>query len=268
MSTKAILALLTDFGNADPYVAAMKGVILARAPQVRLIELSHEIPPQNVLRAALFLEDSAFCFPAGTVHVAVIDPGVGTARRILAARIREQIFLAPDNGLLATLLRHDSEAEVVSVERPDLYLPVVSSTFHGRDIFAPVGAALATGKVDFVTLGPLVTDWVTLPEIDPVIEAGRITGRVLYADHFGNLVTPIRRRHLEAVEIDPTAMRVRIAGQSITCFCSTFDEVKAGQPCAYIGSAGRLEIAVNQGNAVEKLGLVDVSAGQIEIIAL
>lgn len=183
-----LLTLLTDFGTADWYVAAVRGTVLRLAPGARLADISHEVPPGDVETAAFLLAAAAPTFPAGTVHLAVVDPGVGSERRILAVATPAAVFLAPDNGLLTPFLKPGSR--VRAVDRPDLYLPGPGRTFHGRDRFAPVAAALLRGE-PFEALGPELPDPVTLPT-PPPRRAGRLLlGRVVHVDRYGNLVTDI-----------------------------------------------------------------------------
>lgn len=200
------IALLTDFGVRDTYVGQMKGVLAARAPAARVIDLSHHVPPQDIRVAALWLLDAAPAFPADTIHLAVVDPGVGTERAILAARAGGRFFVGPDNGLFAPILATDETAWAVRVERSDLYLTppcAASHTFHGRDRFAPVAAAIATGMT-LAELGPRVQDWVGLTLPEPCrTEAGGLKGEVLYLDHFGNAVTNLRVEDLVAAGLLP-----------------------------------------------------------------
>ncbi len=187
-----IVTLLTDFGLEDEYVGVMKGVILSIAPQVRLVDLTHSVPPQDVRRAALILMNAAPYFPPDTVHLAVVDPGVGTERRPIAVRTGRGTFVGPDNGLFSFVLAEMETWTAVELREPAYRLPLVSTTFHGRDIFAPAAAHLASG-VPVEALGPVVNNLATLPL--PRLEIGEssLEGEILYADRFGNLVTSIGR---------------------------------------------------------------------------
>jgi len=245
-----IVTLTPDFFPSDPYVGVMKGVILARAPEARIVDLAHGLPQGNVLRATLALLDSQAHFPAGTVHVAVVDPGVGTARKALAARAGGRFFLAPDNGLLWELLRKDFE-ELRSVERREVFLEEVSMTFHGRDVFAPAAAYLARGG-PVAELGPEVPlrDIVRLEVPRPVRREGAVTGKVLYADGFGNVVTNVRGEDLAGLE---GRVRVELAGRHAR-LVDTYAEGAAGELLALWGSSGRLEFAVRGGSAAGTFG--------------
>jgi S-adenosylmethionine hydrolase len=265
-----ILTLLTDFGIEDEYVGVMKGVILSIAPHVRLVDLSHQIPPQDVRRAALLLSNAAPFFPPDTVHLAVVDPGVGTERRPLAIRTPVGTFVGPDNGLFSYVLAEVPHWVAVELRNPAYWLPRPSFTFHGRDIFAPTAAHLAAGA-PLESLGPRVTDLKALPL--PRLEMGDrwLEGEVLYADRFGNLVTSIgrfgwERDHLVLVPAFSSAaslrrafpaatVRVVAAGLELQGVRRTYGEVPAGTALALIGSHSFLEIAVREGNAAEQLGL-------------
>jgi S-adenosylmethionine hydrolase len=230
-----VVTLLSDFGMADAYVAAMKGVILRIATGATVVDITHEVPPQDVTRGALVLADAAPWYPAGTVHVAVVDPGVGTERRAIVARVDDQIFVAPDNGLLGLVWSRGARRACHVVTRDDLGLPSRSATFHGRDLFAPVGAALAAGRL-------------ALPE--PVVEDSSVTGVVLTADHFGNLVTCIEGR---LVPRDRASVRVELGGATAR-LVRTYGEAVPGELVALVGSTGLLELAVAKGSAARALG--------------
>ena len=262
-----ILTLTTDFGVADGYVGVMKGVILSIAPQARLVDLSHHIPPQDVRRAALLLYTAAPFFPADTVHLAVIDPGVGSARRPLALRTPAGTFVGPDNGLFS-YLSAAVEWTAVELRDPAYRLPHPGDTFHGRDIFAPVAAHLAAG-VPLEALGPPLRDPVALPLPALTVAPGLVTGEVLYSDHFGNLVTsigllrwgqdglmlrPAFRSARQPLSIPPTAL-VEVDGRTLTPIRHTYSDVAVGEPLALVGSSGFLEIAVRQGDARQTLGV-------------
>lgn len=246
----AIVTLTTDFSPPDPYVGMMKGVILARAPGASVVDLAHGLPQGSVLRATLVLLDSKAFFPAGTVHLAVVDPGVGTSRRALAARAGGQFFLAPDNGLLWEILRTDLE-ELRSVERREVLLEEVSRTFHGRDVFAPVAAYVARGG-PLADLGPEVpfSDIVKLEVPQPVLTDSAVAGEVLYVDGFGNVVTNIRGKDLARME---GSVRVLLAGRQARPV-DAYAQGKEGELLALWGSSGRLEFAVRDGSAAEVFG--------------
>ncbi len=249
-----IVTLLTDFGVESTYPAQMKGVILGRCPQAVPVDLSHGVPRHDIRTAAFMLAASVEAFPEGTVHVGVVDPQVGTPRRVLAASHRGSLFVAPDNGLLTVVLRNDSagdEASVVSVENETFFRTEVSSTFHGRDIFAPVAGALACGT-PLGELGPPAGEYGRIDMPTARRDGPTLRGEVLYVDPFGNLVTNVPAAELEGV--DRASLKVRLAGAVIDGLCRAYSDVPAGMLLAYIGSAGLLEVAVNRQSAATRLG--------------
>ena len=245
-----IVTLTTDFGEGDYYVGAMKGVILGIAPETQFVDISHQIPPQDVLAAAFVLRHAAREFPPGTVHLAVVDPGVGSRRRPLALQSSGHLWVGPDNGLFSLVLDR-ADSRVHEIARPDLGRPNPSSTFHGRDLFAPLAAHLCRG-LDLADVGPPVADPVRLAESAPCKSADRIAGHIIYIDGFGNLVS-----NIETADIAPwgSALHIRLGDYVLTELCRTYEDVESGAPLALIGSAGLLEIAVNCGNAACQLGV-------------
>src|SRR5262245_7189304 len=186
----SLLTLITDFGTASPYVAAMKGVILGINPAARLVDISHDVPPQDIRHGAVLLAEATTWFPAGAIHVAVVDPGVGTERRLIYARIGDQQYLAPDNGLLSLLAARVRPTRIVELSNAEHWLPEVSNTFHGRDILAPVAAQLSLG-LEPERLGPALAQIRTLDWQEPIVTANRIEGAVRWIDRFGNLITNV-----------------------------------------------------------------------------
>ena len=245
-----IVTLTTDFGEGDYYVGAMKGVILGIAPEAQLVDISHQIPPQDVLAAAFVLRHAAREFPPGTVHIAVVDPGVGTRRRPLALQSRGHLWVGPDNGLFSFVFDR-ADSRVHEIARADLGRPDLSSTFHGRDLFAPLAAHLCRG-LDLADVGPPLADPVRLAESAPCKSADRIAGHIVHIDGFGNLVS-----NIAAADLAPwgSALRIRLGDYVLTELCRTYEDVESGAPLALIGSAGLLEIAVNGGNAARQLGV-------------
>jgi S-adenosylmethionine hydrolase len=245
-----IIALTTDFGLADGYVGTMQGVILSIAPGVTLVDLSHQVPPQNVRSGAFVLYQAVPFFPTDTIHVVVVDPGVGSERRALAVRTAQGTFVAPDNGVLSYVLASSEVHEAVSLTNPDYHLPPVSTTFHGRDIFAPAAAHLASGVL-LNELGPRAINLVRLglpkPEFAP---DGDIIAHVMHVDRFGNLILDVTARHLEA------DVMLEVAGKTIKGLSRTFADVTSGDLVAYVGSSREhLEIAVRDGDAARETGL-------------
>ena len=244
----AIVTLTTDFGVRDPYVAEMKGAILGivrtAGRAVQLVDVTHEVARHDVVEGALALETAAPFFPGGTVHVAVIDPGVGTARRGIAVAARGQVFVGPDNGVFTPFLS-GTGWRAFELAAPEYRLPAVSRTFHGRDVFAPAAAHVATG-VDVARLGPVVSDPVRLQWAGARARGGAIEGAVIHVDRFGNLVTS-----LSADAIAEPAV-VRVAGRVIP-LVGTYGDLARGGLGALVGSSGRLEIAVREGSAAAVL---------------
>ncbi len=243
-----VIAFLTDFGLRDHYVGVMKGVALSICPEAVLVDLTHEVDPQNIAQGAYLLGASFRYFPKGTVFVAVVDPGVGTERRGLCVVAEGRFFVGPDNGLFTLVYDRAQEFVAYELQNQTYFLPQQSTTFHGRDIFAPVAAHLARG-LNPSTLGPQVADTVRLPWPQVSLEPGRIRGAVIYVDRFGNLVTNIPQEHLEGKFIKA----VCFAGKRLS-FKRTYAEVASGEPLALIGSDGLLEIAVSMDSAAKFFG--------------
>lgn len=247
------ITLLTDFGEADHYVACMKGVILQRAPGAQIIDITHHIQPHDVVHAAFIFRQVFECYPPGTIHVAVIDPGVGSARRILAARYAGQTVIAPDNGLVSFIHRDFPLEELRSVENRRLSPQEISSTFHGRDILAPVAAHLWSG-MPLEKVGPQVGELELLNIDRPhMLEQGGVEGQVLYVDHFGNIVSNISADDLEALRTPADRLAVQVGPLRVGPLRTTYADARPGEVVSLIGSTGMLEIAVNRGNAATQL---------------
>ena len=247
------ITLTTDFGVDSYYVAQMKASIYSIAQDINVVDLSHSIPAQDVFQGALVLADTAFHFPADTIHVAVVDPGVGTERSVLAVQIEDHWFIAPDNGLLTGVMREREITESRQVTNPALWRETVSSTFHGRDIMAPVAAHLAVGTPS-QEIGPHHGKLVELPW--PVCQCGnedRLIGEVVTVDSFGNLITNIFKSDVAAWSIGRN-YSIAIGDRIINGFCDCYGHRTAGELVALFGSSDRLEIAVVSGNAAELLG--------------
>lgn len=250
--SRPVVALLTEFGCAGHHAGVLRGVVIAGNPEAVPVDLSHGVPPGDVALGAWTLRWSWRHFPRGTVHLAVVDPGVGTERRALAAAAGGMFFVGPDNGLLSLALRDAGEARVVSLRSP-VATGILSATFHGRDLFAPAAARITRGAA-LADLGEPVDDWVRLPE--PVVRRlgpGKLAGEVLAADHWGNLVTSITAAALARERIGGTAV-VRVGRRVIRAIRGTYADAKPGSPVALINSNGHLEIAVNGARADGILG--------------
>ncbi|HEY2412975.1 MAG TPA: SAM-dependent chlorinase/fluorinase [Pirellulaceae bacterium] len=248
---RSIITLTTDFGVSSPYVAQMKGVILSICRDADLVDISHAIAPQNIREGAIVLADVTPQFPAGSIHVAVIDPGVGTARRIVYAEIGDQRYIAPDNGLLSLLAARQPPREAFVVENTDFWLPNHSQTFHGRDIMAPVAAHLSSG-LQPRRLGKLAGPLLSLDWPEPAISSHGIAGEILYIDSFGNLVTNISRDNVARIG-EPSSLVVDCSGQRIRGIVSTYGAALAGEIIALFDSQGRLEVAKVGGSAAQEL---------------
>ncbi len=247
----SIITLLSDFGTRDAYVGIMKGVILGISPSVRLVDLTHEIPPQAIRLGALVLRSAVEYFPEGTIHLAVVDPGVGSARQAALVVAPRALLIGPDNGLLAPAARVLSATSIHRLERQDLFRHPVSQTFHGRDVFAPVAAHLAAG-VPPESVGPKIASLQPLDLPEPRAETGAVHGEVVYVDHFGNLVTNISAAAIAGFR--PPDVSVRIAGMRVSPLAATYAAVCSGTAVAVIGSWGMLEVAVRDGNAAARFG--------------
>jgi S-adenosylmethionine hydrolase len=247
-----VVTLTTDFGIQDHYVASMKGVILSVNPGTPIVDITHEIPPFSIISGAYAISQAAPCFPPNTVHIIVVDPGVGTARRPVLLQSGGQIFIGPDNGVLSIVAEADNEASWFEITRRELMRPEVSATFHGRDIFAPVGAAVACGKVAASDVGPQIFDSNKLDGLAAKqLDGQSWAGQILSEDRFGNLITNFRSAMFSFLRSE--GFEIGIAGQIVTGFGATFGDVPAGEILAYFGSSGFVEIGVNQGNAALRL---------------
>jgi S-adenosylmethionine hydrolase len=251
-----VISLMTDFGIKDGNVGVMKGVIWGIAPEARIADLSHMIQPQNVREAALILARSAPYFPDKSVHVVVVDPGVGTVRRPMAARVGKQYYVGPDNGTITMLLeqaeRAGQTAEFIQLSDPQYWLPEVSFVFHGRDIFAPSAAHLAIG-VPLKSLGPSIDDPVRLELPKPERTSQGWRGEVIHIDHFGNVASNITQSDLGEAATQKKGITVRVGGAEIKGLVNTFGEGAVGELVALLGSTGNLIVSVVNGSAAERL---------------
>lgn len=247
MCAMTVITLTTDFGLSDGYVGAMKGVILGIAPAARLVDLSHEITPQAVRQAAYVLSRAAPYFRAGAIHIAVVDPGVGSARRPLLVSTAQAMFVGPDNGLY-TFALEDPTAQAWVLDQPAYWLPTISHTFHGRDIFAPVAAHLANG-VPPHQVGSPVADAVRLAPLTAQRHGNNhITGHVIHVDRFGNLIT-----NVPAAWVTASGWTCAIAGQCIPQISDTYASAAPGELLALLSSGGTIEVAMREGNAAQVL---------------
>lgn len=256
--SRPVITLTTDFGQADGYVGTMKGVILGICPEAALVDISHDIRPQAIQEAAYVLHTATPYFPPGTIHLVVVDPGVGSPRRPLVVQTVWAVYVAPDNGVLSLALAQDPPCLAVHLTETRYRLPQISATFHGRDLFAPAAAHLACGIAPRDMGEPVpLSDLVTLPSLRPTLQPdGSWRGEVLHVDRFGNLITNIQypipnsRRPGARGQIGVLA-----GGKWIVGLRQTFSDVAVGELVAYVGSSGYLEIAVRQGSAAARLGM-------------
>jgi S-adenosylmethionine hydrolase len=250
---RPLITLTTDFGEGSPYVAEMKGVVLTLNAEANIVDITHSVPAQDVRQGARVLDQVTPQFPQGAIHVAVVDPGVGTERKIVVASIEGQTYVTPDNGLLSLITRHFRPTRMVEVANPKYWLADVSSTFHGRDIMAPVAASLGLG-VELSEFGPPIHD---LLELDwPELEVGErlIRGSVVSFDSFGNLITDITAQHLDEFG-DRTQLQVQCGTHCVNGLVKTYAQRPKDSVAALIGSSGLLELAVVNGSAAKKLGV-------------
>jgi len=247
----AIITLTTDFGTADGYVGAMKGVVLTLCRRVTMVDITHDISPHDVWSGALTLLTCAGHFPEDTIHIGVVDPGVGSGRRAMAVRTDRGVFVGPDNGLFTLVMDRWGVSEAVHLERASFFLPRVSATFHGRDVFAPVAAHLASG-VPLEHMGPPLDSPVRLEIPEPLRERDQIRGQVIHVDRFGNLITNIQEWRLTG--IPPKDVRVEWHGVRIQGLSTAYADVREGAFLALVGSAGMIEISRNRRRADENAG--------------
>ena len=253
MSTepRAVITLLTDFGTSDYFVAAMKGVMLTINPSVSFVDITHEIPPQDIESAAFTLLTCYRDFPGGTIHLAVVDPGVGSARRPIVVRAGAQCFVGPDNGLFSYVYDREPAVEVFHITATEHFRQEPSTTFHGRDVFAPVAAGLSTG-IDPQVFGRRIANPIRLAPLSPAAdEAGKLRGRIIHIDHFGNCITNFSRAELP----ETNSVSLHVNGKVVKTFRQFFSDERGSQEelFAIWGSAGFLELAVNRGSAAEAL---------------
>ncbi len=246
-----LITLTTDFGLKDAFVGTMKGVILGVNPKVGIVDLSHGIPPQDITAAALVLSGAAPFFPAGTIHVAVVDPGVGSERRPLLIQSEREFFVGPDNGIFSLVMKGRKPRQIVELSKDTYHLKPTSSTFHGRDIFAPVAAQLSLG-LSPKKLGTLVEDFFRLPWPEVITTERSIQGEVIYVDGFGNLITNIQEDTL--APFPRNKLSTKIGQLKIHGLSASYSAVREGDVVAVINSWRFLEIAVRNGSAANHTG--------------
>ncbi len=251
-SPSRIITLTTDFGSQDYYVSAMKAVILGISPHVRLVDISHDLPPQDIMAGAWILKNTAFLYPSGTIHLAVIDPGVGSSRRPVLVKVKDQFFVGPNNGLFSLVVESE-EHRVFELTNRKYWRDTVSPTFHGRDIFAPVAAWLCEGEA-MENFGRELQELTTYRWAKPISDDEGIQGWVMHIDRYGNLITNIPHSFIRKFNLF-SAFRIYVGNTILKEISASYSDVPDGEAVAMIGSSGMLEIAINKGNAERMLGV-------------
>ncbi len=251
--TRPIITLTTDYGTGDHLVGVIKGVILSINPDVNIIDITHNVLPHDLLDGALTVGQAYKLFPSKTIHIVVVDPGVGTARRPILVAADQQYLVAPDNGVLSSVYDQSEALYVWNIISEHYFRHPVSNTFHGRDIFAPVAAWLSKSW-QTSSFGEPITDFVRFAMPKPKVNGNTIKGVVLKMDHFGNLITNLTAADAPALTAPDGKFTIRIGNGQVTKMVPTFAQGGAGEPVAVIGSSGYVEIAVNKGSAAKALG--------------
>jgi S-adenosylmethionine hydrolase len=255
LKAPAIITLTTDFGLADHYAGTMKGVLLGRCPSAQIVDISHEIPRFSIEAGAYTISQAAPYFPAGTIHVVVVDPGVGTARKAILVEAIDQVFIAPDNGVLGLVTERDVHTRAREIANVALWLPSPSHTFHGRDVFAPVAAALASGAARPDEVGPVLRQIEQLAGSQPDrLDENTWRGKVLSIDHFGNVITNFPSGAFP--QIAGSAFKLEVGNHKICDFQTTFGVAARDRCFAYFGSAGYVELGMNRQSAAAYLGVL------------
>ena len=249
-----LITFTTDFGLSDHFVGVMKGVVAGIAPVARVIDISHDVAPYNVTEAAFIIAEAWPYFPKRTIHVVVVDPGVGSARRPILAEAGGHFFIAPDNGVLSMVFEREDDIIVRHANVEHYYLSPMSKTFHGRDVFAPVAAWLTKGW-QTASMGEEISDYKKFSMPRPKEADGGLKGVVLRVDAFGNLITNFRAEHLPAAAQENGNFLLQVGAYEVKKLVDTFAQGVVGEPIAYIGSSGFIEIGVNKGSAARTLSL-------------
>ena len=245
-----IITLTTDFGLRDPYVAEMKAVILKVCPATIIVDITHQIEKFNIRMGAYILAAAASYFPEGTIHIVVVDPGVGTKRRAILIQTKQSYYIGPDNGVLTLAAKNQGIKHIYRIENPRFMLPRISNTFHGRDVFAPAAAHLANG-ISPSEFGPEIHKIVTPRFAKITKRENTLTGEVIHIDGFGNVITNLREKDLESMRVK-SMVNLKLKNVRLKLkLCKAYSEVGAQKPLAIIGSHNFLEISINQGNAAE-----------------
>ena len=263
MKPSGIITLTTDFGLYDPYVAMMKGVILSINPEARVVDISHQIKAGSIMKAASFVHESFLFFPEGTVHVAVVDPGVGSDRRLIGIKAGGHFFVGPDNGIFWLVVEDHKETKTIHLTESTYFLPPISHTFHGREVFAPVAAHLSRG-VDLETMGSKISDPCILHFPGPQKKGKILCGQIMRVDNFGNLITNIHRNDLDLF-LESVSVVIEVGDLIIRKLSTVYADAGEGEPLALINSSNWLEIAVNLGRASQYVGLAPEQIVETEV---
>jgi S-adenosylmethionine hydrolase len=253
MKPSGIITLATDFGLTDPYVAMMKGVILSINPDVRLVDISHQIKAGSILQAAGIIRETFLYFPIGTIHVAVVDPGVGSTRRLMGLEAGDHLFVGPDNGIFWPLIRKFKKAKAIHLTESRYFLSKVRKTFHGREVFSPVAAHLSLG-VALEEMGTPMADPIRLELPAPSEKGGILYGQIIRVDNFGNLITNISANTLDQF-LKKAPLHIQVGNLAVKELSHVYSDAAEGEPLALINSSDWLEVAVNLGRASEYAGL-------------
>jgi len=266
LKPSGIITLTTDFGECDHYVAMMKGVILSVNPDATIIDVTHQIPSHSIKEGSLIIKASYTYFPSGTVHVGVVDPGVGGTRRPIAILVDNHFFVGPDNGLFSPIIETQRHPDVIHLKEKKYWMHNISPTFHGRDIFAPAAAHLSLGVNPF-SMGEKIDNPTHLASPLPQKNNSDLVGEIIRVDHFGNLITNITEEHLGPF-LTAKELTIRIGRVTLKKISTTYNDVPEGQPLALIGSSHLLEIAVNMGRATDYFSQDTVIGTKVEVSSL
>lgn len=258
-----IITLLTDFGLKDPYVASMKGVILSINPQCTLVDITHQVSPYDIKEGAFILAQAYSTFPKGTIHLSVVDPGVGSPRKPILFVTKNYFFIGPDNGLFTFALKREKLKKVIALGKMEFFLPEVSPTFHGRDLFAPVAAHLSFGIAP-ESFGRVIKSWNEISFPEPVLRQEKLIGEVVHIDTFGNLVCNIDYKNLLKFSKSRPFV-IKIGKRTMRGLKKGYWEGRKDEPMALIGSGGFLEISVREGNAQKVLKMKKGDRVQVQI---
>ncbi|MDI6402055.1 SAM-dependent chlorinase/fluorinase [Balneolaceae bacterium ANBcel3] len=252
-SESRIITMTTDFGSQDYYVSAMKAVILGINPSVRFVDISHDLPPQDIMAGAWVLKNTAFLYPPGTIHLAVIDPGVGSSRKPILVQIQDQYFVGPDNGLFSLVLDKKESCRMIELTADTYWRKPVSNTFHGRDIFAPVAAHVSTG-IPISNFGRPLPELTTYRWAKPISDEEGVQGWIAHIDRYGNLISNIPEKLIKN-RGNQQEFKIYIGNTILKTISKSYASVPDGEPVAVLGSSGMLEVAIYKGNAAEMLGV-------------